>query len=133
MLIQHNEQKTAECKQRTKRKAKTGALLPGDDFAARVDWFDTLLLGGIGWRRAGAKGEKTYLTRPGKQAGVSATLNYSGKDNLYIFTTNANPFEPKKSYSKFAAYALLKHGGDFTAAARALAAAGYGTQKVSIP
>jgi hypothetical protein len=70
-----------------------------------------------------------YWTRPGKRAGVSATVNFSGKDNLYIFSTNASPFEPEKSYSKFGAYALLKHANDFTAAARALAAAGYGNHQ----
>ena len=39
---------------------------------------------------------------------------------------NASPFESEKRYSKFAVYTLLEHLGDFSAAARALSAEGYG-------
>src|SRR5262249_42289775 len=40
---------------------------------------------------------------------------------FYVFSTNAYPFEHETSYSKFAAYALLNHNGDYKAAARAIA------------
>lgn len=104
----------------------SGQLSPGDDFASRTDWGEILP---PGWVRTGQKGEVEYWRRPGKREGVSAIVNYGEHENLYIFSTNASPFEPGKSYSKFAVYAMLKHGGDFAAAARALAAAGYGSQK----
>jgi hypothetical protein len=41
-------------------------------------------------------------------------------------TLNAFPFEPEHAYTKFAAYTILSHRGDFTAAAKTLADAGYG-------
>ncbi len=43
-----------------------------------------------------------------------------------MFSTNAPPFEAHKGYSPFAVHGLLDHHGDFTAAAAALAAEGYG-------
>jgi hypothetical protein len=46
-----------------------------------------------------------------------------------VFSSNAWPFEPQTAYSKFAAYALLEHHGDFRAAARLLALKGYRTTK----
>ena len=45
---------------------------------------------------------------------------------MYNFSSNADPFEADQHYTKFAAYALLKHGGDYSAAAKALAELGYG-------
>jgi hypothetical protein len=70
--------------------------------------------------------EETYWRRPGKRGpGHSATTNYRGLDYLYVFSV-ATVFEPEKAYSKFAAYTILEHGGDFSAAARTLAAQGYG-------
>jgi len=122
MLVKYHEQAT-QSKQPAKHPTTPGKLSPGADFATRTDWGEILP---PGWKRSGRVGDTEYWTRPGKHAGVSATVNFSGKENLYVFSTNASPFEPEKSYSKFAAYALLKHAGDFTAAARALAAAGYG-------
>jgi hypothetical protein len=68
-----------------------------------------------------------YWRRPGKIGpGISATTNYGGSHLLYVFSTNAAPFEPDTAYTPFAAYALLEHRGDFTAAARALALCGNG-------
>ncbi len=128
MIVQHYEA-SMKSKEPVKRTAPNGGPLPpGADYAIKTDWGDILPKG---WRRSGRVGDVEYWTRPGKRAGVSATVNFSGKENLYIFSTNASPFEPQKSYSKFAAYALLKHGGDFSAAARALASAGYGKQTSS--
>jgi hypothetical protein len=61
-----------------------------------------------------------YWLRPGKQSGTSATTNYEGSDFLIVFSTNARPFEAERGYTKFTAYALLNHDGDFTAAAAAI-------------
>ena len=73
-----------------------------------------------------------HWTRPGKDSGTSATTGYgpddSGRDLLYVFTTAAPPFDPGRAYSKFSAFALLEHGGNFRAAARTLM-----TQSVYIP
>jgi hypothetical protein len=103
---------------------------PGEQYDARgLDgWAD--LLGPLGWKRDHAHGDTVYLTRPGKDKGVSASLGHCrsgrGDPRLFVFTSNAHPFEPDTSYSQFAAYALLNHGGDLSAAAGDLASQGYG-------
>jgi len=39
-----------------------------------------------------------------------------------VFSSNAPPFEARTSYTRFGAFALLEHGGDYSAAGRFLAA-----------
>jgi putative DNA primase/helicase len=114
--------------------AQNGAadeLRPGDDFNRRADWRADVL--GSGWRTVRESGEVLYLSRPGKDAGVSATIGYCKSERagpkLYVFSTNAEPFESEKSYSKFEAYAVLYHAGDFRAAARELGRLGYGARR----
>lgn len=101
---------------------------PGDHFNARVNWGD--ILTPHGWRVYDATASTTYWTRPGKPSGVSASTGFcrgpSDNDLLYVFSTSAAPFEAEISYSRFAAYAVLNHRGDFGAATRALGLAGYG-------
>lgn len=94
-------------------------LRPGDDFNARASWAD--VLEPFGWKMVGRRPDGALLwRRPGKDSGSSATTGYcKGEltgDLLHIFSSNAAPFESRKSYSKFAAYATLKHKGDFSAA-----------------
>jgi len=62
----------------------------------------------------------------------NATNGCNESDNLYVFTTST-VFDAERPYSKFAAYALLEHGGDYSAAAKALAGLGYGDQTRSQP
>jgi hypothetical protein len=102
------------------------ASLPGADFNARADWM-TDVLGPHGWCRVFDRGETTCLRRPGKQFGVSATLNHGGSGLLYVFSSSTS-FEPNRGYNKFGAYALLNHHEDFAAAAKELAGRGFGTQ-----
>jgi hypothetical protein len=111
--------------------AKNGnpaGLRPGDAFNSRATWDE--LLTPRGWVITGTRDGLTHWRRPGKPApGMSATTGFRsecGKDLLYVFSTNALPFEADTSYSKFSAYALLEHHGDFHAAAAALARDGYG-------
>ncbi|MGH7144152.1 MAG: bifunctional DNA primase/polymerase [Planctomycetota bacterium] len=96
------------------------SLRPGDDFNARGDV--RAVLETHGWHCIRG-GENEYWTRPGKETGTSATL----KNNVfYVFSSNADPFEPNRGYAPFAVYALLEHGGDYAAAAKALRLQGYG-------
>jgi putative DNA primase/helicase len=76
-----------------------------------------------------------HWTRPDKDAGTSATtgaVSAAGNELFCCFSTNAYPFEGANglksctSYTKFYAFALLNHGGNFDEATKALAAAGYG-------
>jgi hypothetical protein len=105
---------------------------PGDEFNAVVAW--RAILGRHGWAVHSCAPGVTYWTRPGKATGVSATTGHchdqNGNDLLYVFSTSAPPFEPDKAYSRFAAFTLLTHGGDYSASASVLAGAGYGRGKV---
>ena len=109
----------------------TGGIRPGDDFNARATWQE--VIGKHGWQlQYTAAGPSPYTAwkKPGKKkAGISATTGQSsdGADRLFVFSTETE-FQPRHPYSKFAAYALLEHGMDYAAAAKALAASGYGTK-----
>jgi hypothetical protein len=96
---------------------------PGDLFAAAVSWDQ--LLTHYGWSKAGKHGEHLLWRRPGKAEGWSATSGLGETDLLYVFSTNASPFEADMLYSKFGAYAVLEHRGDLSRAASALAQMGY--------
>jgi hypothetical protein len=115
-------------------KAKAGkayGLSPGDDYNARGPGWASIL---DGWTLVREHGGKGYWRRPGKEGpGWSATTGCKAKDGghelFFVFSSNASPFEPQKSYSKFGAYALLHHAGDFVAAAKELRAQGFGTAR----
>jgi hypothetical protein len=100
---------------------------PGDQYNERADWAG--LLQPAGWTalysgtRAGHP--LVYWRRPGKTDGVSATTGGPG-NHLYVFSSSTI-FPSEQPLSLFAAYTYLNHGGDFHAAAKALAAEGYGT------
>lgn len=104
-----------------------GDVKPGKDFDQRTSWAD--VLEPHGWKSEHRKGSVEYWTRPGKKDGISATTGYAGTDLLYVFSSNASPFEPDATYSKFAAYAFLHHGGDFSEAAKDLSKRGYGSKQ----
>jgi hypothetical protein len=59
--------------------------------------------------------------RQGKNKGISATLGKVAPNILYVFSSNAYPFEPLKAYSPFQVLALLKYNGDFKKCATDLA------------
>lgn len=94
---------------------------PGDDFNNRGDV--RAVLTKSGWRCTKG-GENEHWRRPGKAAGNSATLK--GRV-FYVFSSNADPFEPNQGYSPFAVYTLLEHGGNYEQAARSLRLSGYGS------
>ena len=97
---------------------------PGDDFNERGNILP--VLEEAGWKAVRQRGEIIDLRRPGKDHGTSATLNYRGSRLFYSFTSSTT-FEPDKGYSPWRVYAVLEHGGDFKAAARALREQGYGS------
>lgn len=99
-----------------------GDELPGDVYNANGGADEALrLLEADGWVEVKARGAVRFLRRPGKQRGVSATFGYHGAGVLHVFSSNASPFEPGHAYSPFAIRALLQHGGDYSAAAKAIA------------
>jgi hypothetical protein len=105
-----------------KSTATTDGTSPGDQFNERADVEG--LLRSQGWTTRNGK----HWTRPGKSGGISGTLGVVGDRKFYCWTSAAAPLEPNTSYSPFALYATFHHGGDFSAAAQALAAEGYGEQ-----
>lgn len=101
-----------------------GGVSPGDDFEARTSWAE--ILEPYDWRAVHSAGRTVYWRRPGKDSGISATTGRDPeRDRLYVFTTSTE-FDAERPYTKFGAHALLEHGGDHSAAAKALRGAGYG-------
>lgn len=80
------------------------------------------MLEGAGWRYAGYSRGNHRFRRPGKKDGISATYN---GEVFYAFSSNSDPFEPGKGYSKFNLFKLLVHKGDFKAAVADLKGRGY--------
>lgn len=87
------------------------------DYNARARWPD--ILEPLGWTHYRDRGENQHWTRPGERGRTSATINDHGDGLLYVFSTDAG-LEDHRAYSKFGAYAVLHHAGDYTAAATAL-------------
>ncbi len=98
---------------------------PGDRYDALPDPEGRIedLLVRRGWTVVSRRGGTTYLRRPGKEQGISATLGHH-PGLLIVFSTNT-PFEATsasapRGYGPFAVYTILEHDGDWAAAARAL-------------
>lgn len=107
-------------------KGEAGSVRPGDAWAETVDWPD--ILEPHGWTIADERDGVTYWTRPDKEGGVSATTNFADADLLKVFTTST-AFTAGETYTKFAAYTILKHEGDYSRAAAQLAKEGFGDDK----
>lgn len=108
------------------------AHLEGRDFNRAADWARDILLP-AGFKPAGEVDGVLRFTRPGKDSGISVTVgHYSATDGtpaLYVFSGSIPGLEAERCYDKFGAYAKLLHGGDFTAAASAIRAAGFDPRK----
>ncbi|OED40780.1 hypothetical protein AB832_03570 [Flavobacteriaceae bacterium (ex Bugula neritina AB1)] len=84
------------------------------------------LLEESGWERAHTRGGNIHLVRPGKTVRQGIGAGYSEKLNLVRIFTSSTQFEPEKSYNAFQVYSVLNHGGDYSAACKALYKAGFG-------
>lgn len=108
-----------------------GATRPGDAFNARHEGGE--ILERFGWtldRTDRTTGDRHYV-RPGKQRrqGSGATV-YANDGHTAVYTTSVPGLQPRNPYKPFGLYAALAHGGDHSAAARTLAANGYGSGPV---
>lgn len=104
-----------------------GGSRPGDDFNARATWDE--ILTPRGWTKMRRVGKGFGWRRPGKSdRSIAATTGTSadGADRLYVFSTSTE-LPTEQPLTKFTVYALLDHGGDYSAAAKALRAHGYGS------
>jgi putative DNA primase/helicase len=106
-----------------KESGPAGSDRPGDVFERTASWEQVLephgwtfvrtYRGGQAlWRKPGARDSYHAKTGPGPYG-----------DRLFVWSDKAQPFNPHKAYTKFAAFALLEHGGNFEAASKALKAA----------
>lgn len=103
---------------------ETSEERPGDAFNRNGNIEDVLTKGG--WTKIGITEGRALWRRPGKSSGMhSATFGFV-REKLFVFSSNAYPFEMGKSYDKFACYAMIYHKGDFKAAAKDLLKQGYG-------
>ncbi len=109
-----------------------GSTRVGDDYSAHWQEVMPPLLERHGWKYLRTDGENQRWQRPAKNGdGISASLGIAGAHagKLFVFSSSAAPLEADRGYSAFQVYAVLEHGGDWSAAARALAAEGYGEQR----
>ena len=86
---------------------------------------DTIrLLRSAGWTSS----NDIHWVRPNKKkgSGISATLGKVAEGMLYIFSSNASPFEDGQGYYPFAVKALLDHNGDYRGCVRDLVSQGFG-------
>jgi putative DNA primase/helicase len=104
------------------------SLQPGADFNGRSSTASMLeLLTRHGWTCGIGRDGGYELLRPGKKGrGSSATLGIVAEGVLYVFSSNATPFEPQHGYDPFAIYTHLEAGGDWALAASQLAGQGFG-------
>jgi Bifunctional DNA primase/polymerase, N-terminal len=90
-------------------------------FNARTSWAE--VLGPHGWTSPDPDGDGARWRHPGASNPKSATVRY-GLLFVYSAATPFTPTEPGNphGYTRFRAFAVLEHGGDLAAAARALRA-----------
>lgn len=91
----------------------------GDSIAdwMRVNGVIPRILTANGWRYVETRGDNEHWRRPGKNDGVSGTLNLE-KLCFYVFSSNAAPLEPNRAYSALQLAAVFEFSGDEKAAAR---------------
>lgn len=96
---------------------------PWDDYNDRAD--PIALLQKHGWTFVERKGPRSLLRRPGNTEQRSSG-DYHHELNLFKVFSSSTQFEIGRGYKPFALYAVLEHGGDFSAAAKHLVKEGYG-------
>ncbi|MEB4208752.1 bifunctional DNA primase/polymerase [Mycobacterium sp. 94-17] len=93
-----------------------------DQYSATAKW--AAILPPHGWVVVHGDGDEhgSRWRRPGADSESSASIlhDQSATPLLHVFSTSAEPFDADKTYTRFAAHALLNHGGDMSAAAKAL-------------
>jgi len=97
---------------------------PWEEFDDSVDGVG--LMENYGWSIFRESGDRVYMTRPGKNFGVSGNWHI-GLRVFYNFSSNVSELpESDRAYRPFTIYTYYEHNGDFSEAAKALYSQGYG-------
>jgi hypothetical protein len=115
-----NEYEMPEYKQASKEE------ITGDSVFNRYDSVtDPIpLLEAHGWTVIRCRNDAVYLSRPGKDRGISATWNHI-PNRLYVFSSST-VFEQGAIYKPSAIYTTLEHNGNYHNAAKFLSQNGFG-------
>ena len=124
----HGTAKAFDLRLATPKPTEKGAYIKGggsvgnaDSPGTRFNQAHTVaeILVARGWREDKRTTAGFGYSRPGKDSGTSGVLLENG--NFYVWSSNAAPLEPGRSYDAFGLFATYEHGGDFATAARVLA------------
>ncbi len=106
-------------------RATRGGLSPFCDYNARADV--PKLLTTHGWTHVYQRGESIHYKRPGTTDSVTSANFHTGLRIFYVFSTSTE-FEAARGFNPVQVYTQLEHVGDYSAASKALYAAGYGAR-----
>lgn len=114
-----------------KGETSAGSSKPGDDYNSRLSVQEFVrMLEGEGWKVISTRGNHVHLNRPGaKHAKKTDAVVVQDKKLFVPYSSSVPDFESEKGYSPFRTYAILKHRGDFRAAAKALSDQGWGQRE----
>jgi len=79
-----------------------------------------------GWQFKYQRGDNMHYVRPGKDLREGIGAGYSESLGLVRIFTSSTQFECNKTYNAFQTYAVLNHGGDYSAACKELYHNNYG-------
>lgn len=103
----------------------SGEVTPWDDFNNKAD--GVALLTGNGWTFVYEDNDRVYLRRPGN-TDAKTSGNWHKQKRLFVCHSTSTQFEAERGYTAHGIHAILTHGGDFSAAAKALYRDGYGSR-----
>lgn len=102
---------------------------PWERFNSETDGQD--ILRRHGWRRVYHKGDRVYYRRPGDTTAATSG-NWDVERKLFYCFSTSTPLPHDKGLTAFALYVHLDHGGDWSEAARTVAAL-YRSHEVAMP
>lgn len=130
MLSKISPEKSVNRNESNNQPVAIGSERPGDFFNREHSDEGLKILQEANWQIVFTRSETSYLRRPGKDRGISATWNHF--PNTFICFSTSTSFEPQKGYSAYQLLALLKFNGDFSEASRHIVRQ-YGLKSKSAP
>lgn len=124
------EPEPEEKRERKEYAAADGEISPFDDFNERADV--TALLEKHGWKFVYQRGDLVHFKRPGTTKSETSGNFHKGLRTFFVFSTSTE-FNSNRGYNPTQVYTQLEHGGNYSAASRALYADGFGSRRKSKP